>query len=79
MKNRVARPSGLFLGLGDNFRKVMMKTDLPCIPAGDLRSAADPSSAIDDSMNCGRDVRFCFRHNLFKIYFQDLQIVRNLR
>jgi hypothetical protein len=53
----------------------MTKTDLPYNTAGDLRPAGDPSPAIDDLKNCGGDVRFCFRHNFFKNYPQDLKIV----
>ena len=45
----MARLSKLFLGPGDIFfEKVMTKTDLSYNTAGDLRSAGDPSPAIDD-------------------------------
>ena len=53
----------------------MTKTDLPYKPAGDLRSAGDPSPAIDDLKNYVADVWFCFRHKFFKNYPQDLKIV----
>jgi hypothetical protein len=53
----------------------MTKTDLPYITAGDLRSAGDPSPAIDDFKNYTGDVWFGFRHNFFKNYLQDLKIV----
>jgi hypothetical protein len=48
------------------FDKIMAKIDLPYITAGGLRSAGDPSPAIDDFKNCVGDVWFCFRHNFFK-------------
>ena len=37
----------------------MTKTDLSYKPAGDLRSAGDPSPAIDDLKNYAADVWFC--------------------
>ena len=46
----------------------MTKTDLPYKTAGDLRSAGDPSPAIDDFKNYMADVWVCFRHNFFKNY-----------
>ena len=54
----------------------MTKTDLSYKPAGDLRSAGDPSPAIDDLKNYMGDAWFCFRHNFFKNYLQDLKIVQ---
>ena len=57
--------------------KVMKKTDLPYNTAGDLRSAGDPSPAIDDFKNYAADVWFCFPHNFSKNYLQDLKIVQN--
>ena len=54
----------------------MTKTDLSYRPAGDLRSAGDPSPAIDDLKNYAADVWFCFRHNFFKNYPQDLKLVQ---
>ena len=53
----------------------MKKTDLPYVTAGDLRSAGDPSPAIDDFKNYAGDVWFCFRHNFFRNYPQDLKLV----
>ena len=53
----------------------MTKTNLSYKPAGDLRSAGDPSPAIDDFKNYAGDVWFCFRHNFFKNYPQDLKLV----
>ena len=53
----------------------MTKTDLSYKPAGDLRSAGDPSPAIDDFKNYAGDVWFCFRHNFSKNYPQDLKLV----
>jgi hypothetical protein len=54
----------------------MTKTDLSYKPtAGDLRSAGDPSPAIDDFKNYAADVWFCFRHNFFENYPQDLKLV----
>ena len=53
----------------------MTKTDLSYKPAGDLRSVGDPSPAIDDFKNYVGDVCFCFRHNFFKNYPQDLKLV----
>ena len=46
----------------------MTKTDLSYAykPAGDLRSAGDPSPAIDDFKNYAVDVCFRFRHNFSK-------------
>ena len=44
-------------------------------PAGELRSAGDPSPAIDDFKNYVGDVWFCFRHNFSENYLQDLKIV----
>ena len=62
----MARLPGLFLGPGhDLFGKVMAKTDLPYKTAGDLRSAGDPSPAIDDFKNYAGDAWFCFRRNFF--------------
>ena len=55
----------------------MTKTDLPYNTVGDLRSAGDPSPAIDDFKNYASDVWFCFRHDFFKNYPQDLKIVQN--
>ena len=55
--------------------KIMTKTDLSYITAGHLRPAGDPSPAIDDFKNYAGDVWFCFRHNVFKYYPQDLKIV----
>ena len=46
----------------------MTKTDLSYKSAGDLRSAGDPSPAIDDFKNYTSDVWFCFRHNFIKNY-----------
>ena len=46
----------------------MTKTDLSYKTAGDLRSAGDPSPAIDDFKNYAGDAWFCFRHNYFKNY-----------
>ena len=40
----------------------MTKTDMSYKTAGDLRSAGDPSPAIDDFKNYMGDVWFCFRH-----------------
>ena len=57
------------------FEKVMTKTDLSYKPAGDLRSAGDPSPAIDDFKNYAGDVCFCFRHNVFKNHPWDLKLV----
>ena len=54
----------------------MTKTDLSYKTGGDLRSAGDPSSAIDDFKKCVADVWFCFRHNFFKNYPQDLKLVQ---
>ena len=54
----------------------MTKTDLSYKPAGDLRSAGDPSPAIDDFKNYTGDVWLCFHHNLLKNYLQDLKIVQ---
>ena len=54
----------------------MTKTDLSYKPGGDLRSAGDPSPGIDDFKNYMGDVWFCFRHNFFKFYLQDLKIVQ---
>ena len=48
----------------------MRKTDLSYKTAGDLRSAGDPSPAIDDLKNYAGDVCFCFRHNFLKNYPQ---------
>ena len=48
----------------------MTKTDLSYKRAGDLRSAGDPSPAIDDFKNYTGDPWFCFRHNYFKNYPQ---------
>ena len=53
----------------------MTKTDLSYKTAGDLRSAGDPSPAIDDFKNYAADVWFCFRHNFFENYPQDIKIV----
>ena len=44
----------------------MTKTDMSYKTGGDLRSAGDPSPAIDDFKNYVGDVWFCFRHNFFK-------------
>ena len=55
----------------------MTRTDMPYNTAGDLRSAGDPSPAIDDFKNYMGDVSFYFRHNFFKNYLQDLKIVQN--
>ena len=44
----------------------MTKTNLSYKTAGDLRSAGDPSPAIDDLKNYMGDVWFCFRHKYFK-------------
>ena len=52
----------------------MTKTDLSYKTAGDLRSAGDPSPAIDDFKNYVGDVWFCFRHNYFKNYPQYLKM-----
>ena len=49
----------------------MKKTDLSYKTAGDLRSAGDPSPAIDDLKNYTGDVWFCFRHNFLKNYPHD--------
>ena len=57
------------------FEKVMTKTDLSYKPAGDLRSAGDPSTAIDDFKNYVGDVSSCFRYNFSKNYLQDIKIV----
>ena len=74
--------SRLFLGPGmwthmTIFKKVMTKTDLTYAykPAGDMRSAGDPSPAIDDFKNYMGDIWFCFRHNFFENYPQDLKLV----
>ena len=53
-----------------------MKTDLPYSTAGNLRPTGDPSPAIDDSKNYMGDVWFCFHHNFFKNYPEDLKIVQ---
>jgi len=53
----------------------MTKIDLSYKPAGDLRSAGDPSPAIDDIKNYTGDACFCFRHNFFKNHPQDLNPV----
>ena len=53
----------------------MTKTDLPYKTAGDLRSAGDPSPAIDDFKNYADDVWFCFRYNVFMSYPHALKIV----
>ena len=53
----------------------MTKTDLSYKTAGDLRSAGDPSPAIDDFKNYMGDAWFCFRHNFFKNYPQYLKMV----
>ena len=42
--------------MGIIFEKVMTKTDLSYKTAGDLRSAGDPSAAIDDFKNYMGDV-----------------------
>ena len=45
--------------MGIIFEKVVTKTDLSYRPVGDLRSAGDPSAAIDyfrNSVSCGRHV-----------------------
>ena len=34
-----------------------------------------PSPAIDDFKNYAGDIWFCFRHNVFKNYLQDLKLV----
>jgi hypothetical protein len=44
----------------------MTKTELPYINAGDLRSAGDPSPAVDDFKNYVGDVWFGFRHSFSK-------------
>ena len=54
----------------------MTKTDLSYKTAGDLRSAGDPSPAIDDFKSYAGDAWFCFRHNVFKKYPQDLKLVQ---
>ena len=54
----------------------MTKTDLSYKTGGDLRSAGDPSPAIDDFKNYAGDVWFCFRHNFFKKYPQCLKMVQ---
>jgi hypothetical protein len=54
----------------------MMKTDLSYKTAGDLRSAGDPSPAINDFINYVGDVWFRFRHNFFKNYPGGLKIVQ---
>jgi hypothetical protein len=51
----------------------MTKTDMSYITAGHLRSAGDPSPAIDDFKNYAGDVWLCFRHNDFKYYPEDLK------
>ena len=73
----MARLSRLVLSPGDGiiFEKVMTKTNLSYKSAGDLRSAGDPSPAIDDFKNYMGDVWFCFRHNYFKNYPQYLKMV----
>ena len=53
----------------------MTKTDLSYKPAGDLRSAGDPSPAIDDFKNYMGDAWFCFRRKYFKNYPQYLKMV----
>jgi hypothetical protein len=53
----------------------MAKTDQSYITAGHLRPADDPSPAIDDFKTYAGDVWFCFRHNVFKNYPQDLKTV----
>ena len=68
----ISRP---FLSTGENFEIFMTKTDLSYKTAGDLRSAGDPSPAIDDFKNYAGDVWFCFRHNFFKNYPQYLKMV----
>ena len=63
----MARLSRLVSSPGDNFlKKFMTKTDLSYEPAGDLRSAGDPSPAIDDFKNYAGDIWFCFHHDFFK-------------
>ena len=52
----------------------MTKTDLSYKPAGDLRSAGDPSPAIDDFKNYAADAWF-FKF-FFKNYPQDLKLVQ---
>ena len=54
----------------------MTKTDLSYKTAGDLRSAGDPSPAVDDFKNYAGDVWFCFRHNFIKNYPQYLKMVQ---
>ena len=44
----------------------MTKTDLSYKTAGDLRSAGDPSPAIDDFKNYMGDVLLNFCHNFFQ-------------
>ena len=51
-----------------------MKTDVPYKTAGDLRSADDPSPAIDDFKSYVADVWFCFRHKFFKKKYDENQI-----
>ena len=54
----------------------MTKTDLSYKTGGDLRSAGDPSPAIDDFKDYAGDVWFCFRHKFFKKNPQYLKMVQ---
>ncbi len=72
----MAHHSGLFSGSSwIFFEKVMTKIDLPYITVSDLRSAGDPSPAIDDFKNYADDVWFCFRYNVFMSDPHALKIV----
>ena len=54
----------------------MTKTDLSYKTAGDLRSAGDPSPAIDDFKNNAGDAQgFVFVITFSKTYPEDLKLV----